>query len=150
MFPWLRNSRRSGVFSALCRVTLWTLLQSAEVNMFPLLGDRGKRLDCARVGRGHVTFAVLQWRQATVEALLEAVFFHVFNRGFIAETEVRLQRVLGGRSVVEDDLNVWIEDLYEQLSVEWERKIAGVRILQFKLVLGVSCEECFCEEKFYV
>jgi hypothetical protein len=34
----------------------------------------------------------------------------------------------------------------EQLSVEWERIIAAVRFSQFKLVLGVSCEECFCEE----
>jgi hypothetical protein len=50
-----------------------TLLRSAEVIMFLLLGDRGKRLYCARVGRGHVTSAVPQWRHAAVEALLEAV-----------------------------------------------------------------------------
>jgi hypothetical protein len=39
-----------------------------------------------------------------------------------------------GRFVVEEDLNMWIEDLCEQLSVEWERIIAAVRIPQFKLV----------------
>jgi hypothetical protein len=33
-----------------CRVAPRTLLRSAEVNMFPLLGDKCKRLDCARVG----------------------------------------------------------------------------------------------------
>jgi hypothetical protein len=81
----------------LCRITPRTLLRSAEVNMFPLLGDKGKRLDCARVGRGHVTSAVSQWRHATVEALLEAVFFRVSDRGFIEETEVHLERVLGRR-----------------------------------------------------
>jgi hypothetical protein len=35
----------------------------------------------------------------------------------------------------------------EHLSVECERIIAAVRIPQFKLVLGVSCGECFCGEK---
>jgi hypothetical protein len=50
-------------------------------------------------------------------------------------------------SAYEEDLNGWIEDLCEQFSVEWERIKAGVSIPQFKLVLGESCEECFCEEK---
>jgi hypothetical protein len=44
------------VFSP-CRVARRTLLRSAEVNMLPLLGDKCKRLDCARVERGHVISA---------------------------------------------------------------------------------------------
>jgi hypothetical protein len=33
------------------------------------------------------------------------------------------------------------------LSDEWERIIAAMIIPQFRIVLGVSCEECFCGEK---
>jgi hypothetical protein len=87
--------------------------------MFPLLRDRGKRLDCARVGRGHLTYAVPQWRHATVEALLEAVFFRVSDRE--KETEIRLQLVLGW----EWETSVLIREVYVvtvliQVSSRWE------------------------------
>jgi hypothetical protein len=56
------------------RVAPRTLLRSAEINIFSLLGANCKRLDCARVWRGHVTSALPQWHHATLEAPLEGAF----------------------------------------------------------------------------
>jgi hypothetical protein len=57
------------------------------------------------------------------DATVEELFFRVSDQGFIGETEARLQVVHGELSA---------------------RGSGG------KLVLGVSCEECFCEERIYV
>jgi hypothetical protein len=80
--------------------------------MFPLLGDRCKRLDCARVGRGHVNSAfrsdVTHPQRVTSATVQNAAFFRVSDRGFMGENEVHLQLVLGGNSrgrLVVEDLN---------------------------------------------
>jgi hypothetical protein len=59
-----------------------------------LLRDNCKRLDRATVRRGHVISAVSAMKSRNSR---RAVFFRVSDRGFVGETEARLQGVLGGR-----------------------------------------------------
>jgi hypothetical protein len=60
------------------------------------------------------------------------------DQGFIKETKVLFELVLGGRQPP--------EILYVSSCQLTKRTIAAVRIPQLKLVLGMSGEECFCEE----
>jgi hypothetical protein len=46
----------------------------------------------------------------------------------------------------EEDLNGELKTYVSSCQLR-ERMIKAVRIPQFELVLGVSCEECFCEGK---
>jgi hypothetical protein len=79
----------------------------------------------------------------------------VSDQGLIGETEARLRvssswETTAEGSYLEKSWSCELKTSREQFSVECERIIAAVTISQFKLLLGVICEECFCEEKIYV
>jgi hypothetical protein len=125
-----------------------------------LPGNSYKHLDDARVGR--VTWPRLQWRHAFQQRRNNWSVSRVSDQGFIGETEARL-RVSSWWEIagVLDGRQLWNVRSWRRADrVNWrlhvssfqlrERIIAAVRIPLFKVVLGMICEECFCEEKIYV
>jgi hypothetical protein len=136
-------------------VVPWRVARRVTATCLSFPCNNHKHFYDARVWRGHVTASAVTSRVSTVTQQLKSfprVRSRVYRRdwsSFTRSSRIVLCEFSVGRSrvrfVVEEDF-VWAV-------VSWVRENnsgAAVRIPQFKLVLGVSCEECVLEEKIYV
>jgi hypothetical protein len=151
MFPWLCNSRQSGVFSVLSRVA--PRPHPLSPNSLP--GNSYKHLNDARVGMGHLT-STCSKMTSRVSPNSRALFFRMSDQGFIEETEAHLQAVLGERKLRKVSslrelwsVLLWREDLCVILAV-WNcgssvlRSVARRRLVETENPSACEMVDCKC------
>jgi hypothetical protein len=141
MFPRLHNNRRSCVF-AMPSHAANVAMQRCDKHITAAANQH------TTVSKGLVTsaFGSDVILQRVTSATVEIAFgFHVSDRGFIAETEVCLQPVLGGRQAQE--VCSWgrlcdLKTLFMECMIQWFEVIVSVLRALYCLCISVIKSEC--------